>query len=90
MALHRSRGDPVAAAYADLALLLYCLRVYERAGPGSARRGRLKLAVWLLTAALTLLFSCKVAAVVPPAAAALVWVVGLATVAGGFAELFCF
>ena len=45
----------------------------------------LKLAVWLLTSALTLLFSYKVAAV-----AAVVWVMGLATTCGGFLAFFCF
>jgi hypothetical protein len=95
MALNRSRGDPVAAtfvafAYADLLLLLCCVRAYERAEPRSGVRDWLKLAVWLLTAALTLSFSYRVAAVMPPAAAAIVWVMGLATVAGGFAAFFCF
>ncbi|KAL6888247.1 hypothetical protein ACP4OV_009273 [Aristida adscensionis] len=94
MAVRRSRGDPaavafVAFAYLDLVLLLCCLRLYERAAAGSALRARLKAAVWLLTAALTLAFSCKVAAVVPAAAAVLVWATGLATVAGGFVALFC-
>nr|CAB3446107.1 unnamed protein product [Digitaria exilis] len=94
MALHRSRNDPsamafVAFAYADLIALFSCLRAYEHAQPGSATRQWLKLAVWLLTAALTVSFAYKVSAVMPPPAAALVWVVGLATVAGGFAAFFC-
>ncbi|KAL6628923.1 hypothetical protein ACP70R_028688 [Stipagrostis hirtigluma subsp. patula] len=94
MAVYRSHGDPgavafVAFAYLDLVLLFCCLRRYERAEPGSTARDRLKLAVWLLTAALTLLFSYKVAAVMPAAAAALVWAMGLTTIAGGFAAFFC-
>jgi hypothetical protein len=94
MALHRSWPDRGAAAfvvfaYVDLVLLFVCLRRYERADPGSRLREWLKLAVWLLTAALTLLFSSKVAAVMPAAAAALVWVMGVATVTGGFVAFFC-
>lgn len=95
MALHRcwpDRGDVafVVSAYADLLLLFWCLRRYERAEPGSSLREWLKLAVWLLTSALTLLFSFKVAAVMPAAVAAVVWVMGLATISGGFLAFFCF
>jgi len=90
MALHwcwPDRGDAafVVSAYADFLLLFWCLRRYERAEPGSSLREWLKLAVWLLTSALTLLFSYKVAAV-----AAVVWVMGLATTCGGFLAFFCF
>ncbi|WVZ77316.1 hypothetical protein U9M48_025197 [Paspalum notatum var. saurae] len=72
--------------YTDLLLLFCCLRRYERAELRSAlrERERLKLAVWLLTSALTLLFSYKVAAVMPAAVTAIAWVMGLATVCGGF------
>ncbi|CAO2037678.1 unnamed protein product [Urochloa humidicola] len=96
MALHQSWPDAGAAAfvvfaYADLVLLLCCLRAYERADPGaSALRARLRLAAWLLTTALTLAFSWKVSVVMPPLAAALVLAMGLATAAGGFVALFCF
>ncbi|CAN6243587.1 unnamed protein product [Urochloa humidicola] len=95
MALHRSWPDPGAAsfivfAYVDIVLLFCCLRQYERAEPGSALREWLKRVVWLLTSALTLAFSYKVAAVMPAAAAAaLVWVMGLATVLAGFFAFFC-
>ncbi|OEL16466.1 hypothetical protein BAE44_0022515 [Dichanthelium oligosanthes] len=94
MALHSSWPDRGAVAfivfaYLDLVLLFYCLRRYERAEPGSALRDRLKVAVWLLTAALVVLFSHKVASVMPAAAAALVWVMGLATITGGFVAFFC-
>ncbi|CAL5059463.1 unnamed protein product [Urochloa decumbens] len=94
MALHRSWPDPGAAAfvvfaYLDLVLLFFCLRWYERAEPGSALREWLKRAVWLLTSALTLAFSYKVASVMPAAAAALVWIMGLATITGGFFAFFC-
>ncbi|CAL4889171.1 unnamed protein product [Urochloa decumbens] len=94
MALISSWPDPGAAAfvvlaYVDLVLLFLCLRWYERADPGSVLWEWLKRAVWLLTSALTLAFSYKVASVMPAAAAALVWVLGLATITGGLFALFC-
>jgi hypothetical protein len=94
MAVHRSHGDRetiafVALAYLDLVALLFCLRGYENAEPGSQLRDRLKIVVWLLTTALTLLFSLKVAALVPPAVAVVVWLLAFGTVAGGFYALFC-
>ncbi|TVU33050.1 hypothetical protein EJB05_24831, partial [Eragrostis curvula] len=93
-AVHRSRGDPgalvfVAFPYLDLALLLCCLWWYERAEPGSSLSHRIKAAIWLLTAALTFVFANRVAAVMPAAYAAVVWVVALASAAGGFVSLFC-
>ncbi|TKW37256.1 hypothetical protein SEVIR_1G036100v4 [Setaria viridis] len=39
--------------FLDLGLLFYCLRLYERAPPGSPRREHLKMAAWLLTTMLT-------------------------------------
>ncbi|TKW37254.1 hypothetical protein SEVIR_1G036000v4 [Setaria viridis] len=94
MAVYRSQGDRgavafVAFSYLDLLALFYCLRRYEGAEPGSALRDRLKVAVWLLTTALTILFSYKVAAVMPVAAAVVVWLMAFATVAGGFYGFFC-
>ena len=71
-------------SYVDLLLLFACLRLYETAEPGSAARPRLKAAVWALTTALTVLFSAKVAAVMPAAVAVAIWVMAFATVAGGF------
>ncbi|CAL4889163.1 unnamed protein product [Urochloa decumbens] len=94
MAVYRSKGDRgavafVAFSYLDLLALFYCLRRYEGAEPGSALRDRLKVAVWLLTTALTVLFSYKVAAVMPVAVAVVVWLMAFATVAGGFYAFFC-
>ncbi|CAL4889148.1 unnamed protein product [Urochloa decumbens] len=91
MAAHRSRGDIafVAFSYLDLLALFLCLRWYEGAQPRSPLRRRLKLAVWLLTTALTLAFSSRVAALMPVAAAAVaVWLVAFGTVAGGFYAFF--
>ncbi|OEL16465.1 hypothetical protein BAE44_0022516 [Dichanthelium oligosanthes] len=95
MAIHRSLGDRGAIAfvsfsYLDLLALFYCLRQFESAEPGSALRDWLKVAVWLLTTALTLLFSYKVAAVMPAAVALVVWIMAFGTVAGGFLAFFCY
>ncbi|GJN19342.1 hypothetical protein PR202_gb06609 [Eleusine coracana subsp. coracana] len=95
MAVYRSHGDRetvafVAFSYLDLLALFYCLRRYETAEAGSSLRDRLKIAVWLLTTALTLLFSFKVAAVMPPAVAVVVWLMAFGTVAGGFYAFFCY
>jgi hypothetical protein len=95
MAVYRSDGDPKTLAflgfsYLDLVALFYCLRRYEDAEPGSGLRHGLKIAVWLLTTALTLLFSFKVAALMPPAVAVVVWLMAFGTVAGGFYAFFCY
>ncbi|KAJ1255910.1 hypothetical protein BS78_K138400 [Paspalum vaginatum] len=95
MAIYRSQGDGgavsfVVFSYADLLTLFVCLRAFEAAEPGSVSRDRLKVVVWLLTTALTLAFSYKVAAVMPVAVAVAVWVMAFATVVGGFyAFFFC-
>jgi hypothetical protein len=88
VAIHRSNGDMsavafVASSYVDLLILFFCLRWFERAPPGSANRRWLKVAFWVLTTALTLLFSHKVAAIMPEAVKVLVWLMASATVLGG-------
>ncbi|CAN6277970.1 unnamed protein product [Urochloa humidicola] len=93
MAIYRSQGDRgavsfVAFSYLDLIMLFTCLRWYESAQPDSVTRAWLKVAVWLLTTLLTLLFSAKVAAVTPAAVAVVVWLMAFATVAGGFYAFF--
>lgn len=95
MAIVRSQGDVTAIAfvgfsYADLLALFACLRMYERAPAGSSTRGWLKVAVWVLTTLLTFAFSSKVAAVMPPTVAVLVWLMAFATVAGGFIAFFVY
>ncbi|KAL6888246.1 hypothetical protein ACP4OV_009272 [Aristida adscensionis] len=91
MAVYRAQGDRAAIAfvafsYLDLLALFACLRWYETAG--DALRRRLKPAVWLLTTALTVVFSWKVAAVMPAGVAVVVWLMAFATVAGGFYAFF--
>ncbi|AQK91217.1 hypothetical protein Zm00014a_026878 [Zea mays] len=88
MAVYRSWDDPYAvafvlAAYAALVLLFRCLHLLER-----RRDQRLKLAVWGLSTLLTLMFSYKIAAVMPPWAQLLVWGMGILTVVAGFYAFF--
>nr|CAB3446109.1 unnamed protein product [Digitaria exilis] len=95
MAIYRSGGERgavgfVVFSYLDLVLLFGCLRWYEATEPSSSARSWLKAAVWVLTTALTVLFSAKVAAVMPPAVAVAVWLMAFATVAGGFYAFFCY
>ncbi|CAL5059453.1 unnamed protein product [Urochloa decumbens] len=95
MAIVRSRGDAMAVAfvsysYADLAALFACLRLFERAGAGSAERTTLKAAVWSLTTALTLAFSYKVAAVMPLPVEVHLWLMAFTTIAGGFYAFFVY
>ncbi|KAJ1255913.1 hypothetical protein BS78_K138700 [Paspalum vaginatum] len=95
MAIVGSRGEMTAVAfivfcYADLVALFVCLRMYERAIVGSSRRRWLKIVVWILTTLLTFAFSYKVAAVMPPPVAVVVWLTAFATVAGGFVAFFVY
>ncbi|XP_066364458.1 uncharacterized protein [Miscanthus floridulus] len=76
----RVRHDPqdlafVAAAASLLAALLACLRRAERFAPDSpaAERRRVQAAVWALSTALSCAFAYRVAAVMPPPLAVLVW-----------------
>ncbi|KAG0517228.1 hypothetical protein BDA96_09G070800 [Sorghum bicolor] len=65
----------VAAAASLLAALLACLRRAERLTPDSpaAERRRVQAAVWALSTALSCAFAYRVAAVMPPPLAVLVW-----------------
>ncbi|CAD6247583.1 unnamed protein product [Miscanthus lutarioriparius] len=89
MALYRSGDDfwaiaLVSFSYIDLVFLFCYLRWYERE-PGSPRRHRIKVAVWLLTTLLTAMFAYKVAAVLPLPVAVLVWAMSGATALGFYA-----
>ena len=93
MAIYRSEGEIASVAfvvfsYLDLVALFYCLRQFEKAHPDSPRRGHLKVAVWILTTALTVVFSYKVAAIMPVAVKVLVWAMASATILGGFYAFF--
>lgn len=95
MAIIRSEGEATAIAfvgfsYVDLVALFVCLRMYERAPAGSAKREWLKVSVWILTTLLTFAFSYKVAAVMPAAVALLIWLMAFGTVAGGFVAFFIY
>ncbi|CAN6208724.1 unnamed protein product [Urochloa humidicola] len=91
LAIRNSWGDADAASVASVAfvfaadaallLLFLCLRRFERAGGGAARN--IKAAVWALTALLTSMFASRVAPLMPPAVAAVVWVMAVERARGG-------
>ncbi|URE01464.1 hypothetical protein MUK42_20539, partial [Musa troglodytarum] len=90
-AVYRSRDDPsavafVVAAYVDLLLLLRCVRCFEAGS--AADRPRLKAAVWCLATLLTLMFSYKVAVIMPLPVAVMVWSMAATVCLGGFWALF--
>ncbi|KAM3212285.1 hypothetical protein ACQJBY_065393 [Aegilops geniculata] len=93
MAVYRSNGDAgsvvfVAVSYLDLVALFACLRLYERLDHHSPRRERVKAAVWALTTLLTVMFTYKVAEVMPLAVKLLVWAMAAATTCCGFYVFF--
>ncbi|CAN6201262.1 unnamed protein product [Urochloa humidicola] len=93
MAIYRSDGERgavvfVVASYLDLVLLFVCLRLFERTPRDSPRREWLKASVWALTTLLTVMFSHKVAAIMPPLVAGVVWVMAFTTIGGGFYAFF--
>lgn len=93
MAIHRSQGDAgsvafVAVSYLDLLSLFYCLRLYEKSPHNSSQRKIIKVIVWSLTTVLTVMFSYKVAALMPLPVAVIVWAMASATILGGFYAFF--
>ncbi|CAL5045867.1 unnamed protein product [Urochloa decumbens] len=87
LAIYNSWGDAGSVAFvlvADAALLLLflCLGQFERAR-GGAGSGRVKAAVWTLSTQLTAMFAFRVASLMPPVVAAVVWIMAAATIAGG-------
>jgi FlaA1/EpsC-like NDP-sugar epimerase len=95
MAIYRSKGDAgsiafVAISYLDLLLLFYCLRLYEKAGQNASQKNIIKGAVWFLTTLLTVMFSYKVAALMPMPVAVIVWAMSAATILGGFYAFFLY
>ncbi|CAD6341831.1 unnamed protein product [Miscanthus lutarioriparius] len=92
LAIYNSRGDAGSVAFvlgadAALVLLFLCLREFERGG-GRGRDAKVKAAVWALTTMLTAMFTSRVAPLMPPAVAAVVWLLAVATAAGGFWAFF--
>ncbi|RCV20175.1 hypothetical protein SETIT_4G035200v2 [Setaria italica] len=92
LAIYNSWGDAASVAFvlvadATLLLLFLCLRELERAARGGAAgrgRSRIKGAVWALSTLLTAMFASRVA----PLVGAAVWLMAVATAAGGFWALF--
>ncbi|KAJ3701885.1 hypothetical protein LUZ61_005590 [Rhynchospora tenuis] len=95
VAIYRSWEDPWSIAYilvslVDLFVLFYILRVFERTPRDSSLRGKLKAAVWFLTTLLTIMFSYRIGAVVPPAIAITAWSMAVATILGGYYAFFIY
>lgn len=95
VAIYRSRDNPWSVAYilvslVDLVFLFYILRVFERTPRDSSLRGKLKATVWFLTTLLTIMFSYRISAVVPPAIAITVWIMAVATMLGGYYAFFVY
>jgi len=93
VAIYHSRRDPssvlfVVVSFVDLVLLFHLLRVFERLPPGSPKRLQVKAAVWALTTTLTVMFSQRVAALMPAPVAAVVWAMAAATILAGFCMFF--
>ncbi|KAJ4769814.1 hypothetical protein LUZ62_054071 [Rhynchospora pubera] len=93
MAIYRSKGDAgsvtfVVVSYLDLLSLFYCLRLYEKSPHNSSQRRIIKAIVWSLTTLLTVMFSYKVAALMPLPVAVVVWAMASATILGGFYAFF--
>ena len=71
-------------AYGAIALLFHLLRGFEEGGRGRTTRA----AVWALTTLLTAMFASRVALLMPPAVAALVWIMAAGIAVAGFWALF--
>jgi hypothetical protein len=90
LAIRNSWGDAssvafVLAADAALLLLFLCLARFERAAGGRST----KIAVWLLTTLLTVMFASRVAPLMPPpVGGAVVWTMSAVTAAAGFWAFF--
>jgi hypothetical protein len=89
IAIYHSRHDPrsmlfVTVSFFCVVLLFHLLRVFERLPPGSPRRLQVKAAVWALTTTLTVMFSGRVAPLMPAPVAAVVWSMAAVTILAGF------
>jgi Na+/melibiose symporter-like transporter len=93
LAVYRSKGDGwsiafVLSAYVSLLLLFWFLRLHERTAPNAPRRRELKAPIWSLSAFLTIMFSYRVAALMPSLVALLVWAMAAAVIFAGFYTFF--
>ncbi|KAJ3709053.1 hypothetical protein LUZ61_012758 [Rhynchospora tenuis] len=94
LAVYRSIGDKgsisfILFSYIDLLLLFWCLHLSEHTSATNATdRDRIKAAVWFLATILTVMFSWKVAAIMPPHVAVFVWLLASGTSVGGFYAIF--
>uniref|UniRef100_A0A0E0L7R9 Uncharacterized protein n=1 Tax=Oryza punctata TaxID=4537 RepID=A0A0E0L7R9_ORYPU len=91
LAIYRSRGDPatvafVGGAYAAIVLLFYFLLRFERRRREDG--GRTKVAVWVLTTLLSAMFAARVAPLMPPLVAFVVWFLAAGTSVAGFWAFF--
>lgn len=92
-AVYHSRNDPwtmafVLASFLILLLLFVALRLFETLPRESPNRAHVKAAVWVLSTALTLMFSQRVASLMPFPAAMFVWVMTISTISAGFYMFF--
>jgi hypothetical protein len=92
-AIYSTRHDPwavafVVASFLILVSLFYALRVFETQPIGSPGRAHAKGAVWTLVTLLTLMFSHRVAGLMPFPVAVAVWAMAGSTILGGFYILF--
>ncbi|KAF0921100.1 hypothetical protein E2562_038625 [Oryza meyeriana var. granulata] len=92
-AIYHSRRDPwsvafVLAAFIILLLLFYALRVFDSLPHGSLRRIHVKAGVWVLSTVLTIMFSYRVAALMPFPVAAVIWAMAGSTIVAGFYMFF--
>ncbi|KAL5222795.1 hypothetical protein ABZP36_027508 [Zizania latifolia] len=92
-AIYHSWRDPwsvafVLAAFLILLSLFYALRLFERLPRGSSRRVHVKAGVWVLTTALTIMFSYRVAALMPLPVAVVIWTMAGSTIIAGFYMFF--
>ena len=92
-AIYHSRRDPwsvafVLAAFLMLISLLCALRLFESLPRSSPRRSHVKAGVWVLSTVLTILFTYRVAALMPFPVAVVVWAMSVFTILAGFYMFF--
>ncbi|KAH7657452.1 MFS general substrate transporter domain-containing protein [Dioscorea alata] len=89
-AVYRSINEPwtvlfIVSVYVNVVLLLSSVRIMERTPEG--KRDGIKATVWSLASSLTVMFSYRVAQMMPFALAVIVWLMASVTVFGGFYAL---